>query len=68
MHFALALEHDVVIEIRPRRKPATARVLVVGAASYKVIPRQGIDNLALKARAIVAGATPRGYAAEKHAG
>jgi predicted XRE-type DNA-binding protein len=33
MHFATALEHDVVIEIRPRRKTAgTARVLVVGAA------------------------------------
>lgn len=33
MHFATALEHDVVIEIRPRRKTAgAARVLVVGAA------------------------------------
>ena len=33
MHFATALEHDVVIEIRPRRKSAgAARVLVVGAA------------------------------------
>ena len=32
MHFATALEHDVVIEIRPRRKPAPARVMVVGAA------------------------------------
>jgi hypothetical protein len=33
MHFATALEHDIVIEIRPRRKTAgTARVLVVGAA------------------------------------
>ena len=33
MHFATALEHDVVIEIRPRpaaRRPA--RVMVVGAA------------------------------------
>ncbi|MGA1983558.1 MAG: helix-turn-helix transcriptional regulator [Acidobacteriaceae bacterium] len=33
MSFATALEHDVVIEIRPRRKAAgAARVLVVGAA------------------------------------
>jgi predicted XRE-type DNA-binding protein len=33
MHFATALEHDVVIEIRPRRKTSSpARVLVVGAA------------------------------------
>jgi predicted XRE-type DNA-binding protein len=33
MHFATALEHDVVIEIRPRRKTTgTTRVLVVGAA------------------------------------
>src|ERR1017187_7442123 len=33
MHFATALEHDVVIEIRPRRAAkGTARVLVVGAA------------------------------------
>ena len=33
MHFATALEHDVVIKVRPRRKTAgTARVLVVGAA------------------------------------
>ncbi len=33
MRFATALEHDVVIEIRPRRKTAgTARVMVVGAA------------------------------------
>ncbi len=33
MHFATALEHDVVIEIRPRRKTTgAARVLVVGAA------------------------------------
>jgi predicted XRE-type DNA-binding protein len=33
MHFAIALEHDVVIEIRPRRKTArAARVMVVGAA------------------------------------
>ena len=33
MHFAIALEHDVVIEIRPHRKTTgTARVLVVGAA------------------------------------
>ena len=33
MHFATALEHDVVIEIRPRRAAkGAARVLVVGAA------------------------------------
>jgi predicted XRE-type DNA-binding protein len=32
MHFATALEHDVVIEIRPRRKTTgAARVMVVGA-------------------------------------
>jgi predicted XRE-type DNA-binding protein len=33
MHFATALEHDVVIEIRPHAKArGAARVLVVGAA------------------------------------
>jgi predicted XRE-type DNA-binding protein len=33
MHFATALEHDVVIEIRPHRaKQGAARVMVVGAA------------------------------------
>jgi predicted XRE-type DNA-binding protein len=33
MHFATALEHDVVIEIRPRRAAkGAARVMVVGAA------------------------------------
>jgi predicted XRE-type DNA-binding protein len=33
MHFATALEHDVVIEIRPRRQTAgPAQVMVVGAA------------------------------------
>jgi predicted XRE-type DNA-binding protein len=33
MHFATALEHDVVIEIRPRRASrGAARVMVVGAA------------------------------------
>ncbi len=33
MHFATALEHDVVIEIRPRRKAkGAARVMVVVAA------------------------------------
>jgi predicted XRE-type DNA-binding protein len=33
MHFATALEHDVVIEIRPRRRTAgAAQVVVVGAA------------------------------------
>jgi predicted XRE-type DNA-binding protein len=33
MHFATALEHDVVIEIRPRRAAkGAARVLIVGAA------------------------------------
>ena len=33
MHFATALEHDVVIEIRPRAKAAgKAQILIVGAA------------------------------------
>ena len=33
MHFATALEHDVVIEIRPRAKAARkAQILIVGAA------------------------------------
>ena len=33
MHFATALEHDVVIEIRPRAKAAKkGRILIVGAA------------------------------------
>ena len=33
MHFATALEHDVVIEIRPHAAAeGTARVMVVGAA------------------------------------
>jgi hypothetical protein len=33
MHFVTALEHDVVIEIRPRaEKEGAGRVLVVGAA------------------------------------
>ena len=33
MHFATALEHDVVIEIRPRAKAAKkGRILVVGTA------------------------------------
>ena len=33
MHFATALEHDVVIEIRPRAAAkGAARVIVVGAA------------------------------------
>jgi predicted XRE-type DNA-binding protein len=33
MHFATALEHDVVIEIRPRAAAkGAARVMVVGAA------------------------------------
>jgi predicted XRE-type DNA-binding protein len=33
MHFATALEHDVVIQIRPRRAAkGAARVLVLGAA------------------------------------
>jgi len=33
MHFATALEHDVVIEIRPRAKAAKkVRILIVGAA------------------------------------
>jgi hypothetical protein len=33
MHFVTALEHDVVIEIRPRAgKKGAARVRVVGAA------------------------------------
>ncbi len=32
MHFATALEHDVVIEIRPRAKVAKkGRILIVGA-------------------------------------
>jgi hypothetical protein len=33
MHFATALEHDVVIEIRPRAEAAKkGRILVIGAA------------------------------------
>ena len=32
MHFATALEHDVVIEIRPHIAEGSARVMVVGAA------------------------------------
>jgi len=33
MHFVTALEHDVVIEIRPRKKAkGEARVMVVSAA------------------------------------
>jgi hypothetical protein len=32
MHFATALEHDVVNEIRPRAAKRAARVMVVGAA------------------------------------
>ena len=32
MHFVTALEHDVVIEIRPRKAKREARVLVVTAA------------------------------------
>jgi predicted XRE-type DNA-binding protein len=32
MHFATALEHDVVIEIRPHAAEGAARVMVVGAA------------------------------------
>jgi len=32
MHFVTALEHDVVIEIRPRKAKREARVLVVSAA------------------------------------
>ena len=31
MHFATALEHDVVIEIRPHAAEGAARVMVVGA-------------------------------------
>jgi hypothetical protein len=31
MHFATALEHDVVIEIRPRAKAKKGRILIVGA-------------------------------------
>ncbi len=32
MHFVTALEHDVVIEIRPKMKKREARVMVVSAA------------------------------------
>jgi predicted XRE-type DNA-binding protein len=36
MHFATALEHDVVIEIRPRAKAAKkGRIVIVGADSMK---------------------------------
>jgi hypothetical protein len=42
MHFVTALEHDVVIEIRPRReKKGAGRVRVVGAACGEGIGRGG---------------------------
>jgi len=41
MHFATALEHDVVIEIRPRAKAAKkGRILIVGAAPEGIQERR----------------------------